>query len=1534
MKKILGLDLGTNSIGWALIKHDFNEKKGSVLGMGSRIIPMSQDIVNDFQSGNTVSQTASRTGYRGTRRLRERHLLRRERLHRVLNVLGFLPEHYARQIDWEIHPGKFIEDAEPKLAYANNHFLFLDSFEEMLADFQEKWPELLSNGRRIPYDWTIYYLRKKALSQMISKEELAWILLNFNQKRGYYQLRGEDEEVSDNKIVEYYELKIVGVENTGDIRGDSAWYNVLLENGWVYKRTSKVSLDDWIGKTREFIVTTELNSDGSIAKDKEGNEKRSFRSPGEDDWNLLKTKTEANIANSGKTIGEYVYDALLSNPSQKIRGKLIRTIERRFYRDELNLILESQQRYHSELQDKRLYSRAVKELYPQNIAHRENINNRDFKYLFIDDIIFYQRPLKSKKSLISKCRFERRYYKSEDGERVVIGLNGIPKTNPMFQEFRIWHWLNNLRIFERQALIGNKLVHDHPVTGEFLKSTEDYVDLFDFLFQRKEIKQKALLKYFGVSDTTHRWNYLDEPDKTYPCNETGILLRNRLKTVKDLPKDFLTAEKEQELWHLIYSVVDKEEYRRAIRHFMDKNRLHETFFEAFEKVPLFEKEYGAYSEKAIKKMLPLMRCGKYWSSDAIDTQTKDRVFKIINGEYDDKIKLIVREKAINLQRIEDFSFLPLWLITYIVYNRHSEEGTALRWSEPFDIMNFLQNEFRQHSLRNPIVEQVIAETMKIVSDIWKKYGNGEKGFFDEIHVELGRDLKNNADERRNISKLQTENENTNLRIKALLMELANDDSIENVRPQSPYQREALKIFEEGVNNSRDLPKEIEKISKSASPSGNDVLRYKAWLEQGYRSPYTGEVIPLTRLFTSDYQIEHIIPQARYFDDSYTNKVICESEINKLKDKQLGFEFITNHGGEKIELSRGKYVKVFDKDEYVDFIKAQYRGNSSKARKLLMSEIPEQMAERQMNNTRYISKYIIGLLSNIVREEDEFEHRAKKVIPVTGKITSELKKDWGLNAVWSELMTPRFKRLNGLTNDGIEEEGAFGCYVSSNGKRYFRTKVPFEFQKGFRLKRIDHRHHAVDAAIVACASADHVNYLNNESHTKKSRTKDEKIRIRYDLRTKLKNIEEKRIIDQKTGENKVVRVAKEFTLPWQGFPKEIKDHLELIVVSHKQNLRVINKTVNYYTNYVQQPDGNLKKELVKQVKGDNWAVRKPLHKETVYGKVLIDEGKEVSLKKAIETPELIKNKQYAEQIEAFLAQNGADVNKVYGYIRKNHKDFPLKLNVLTPGTASRVSLDISFDEKRILKKVTDSGIRKILLNHLRSEKYQNRMDEKGKSVAPEMLAFSPEGIVDMNRNIVELNDGKPHQPILKVREWEAGSRFSLGEFGNKKTKYVEAAKGTNLFFAIYVDEDNKRKFETVPLVEVIEHQKQVVKLPKSQRTPVPVKAELGKFLFSLSPSDLVYVPSLEEMDNPHIVDFNNLSPEQVNRIYKMVSCSGTECYFMKNSIASLVKSYDSKTKIGEFGSLNKMEKSVDGITIKSVCWKIKLDRLGTIQKTKY
>ncbi|MGO2357082.1 MAG: type II CRISPR RNA-guided endonuclease Cas9 [Mesonia sp.] len=488
MKNILGLDLGTNSIGWALIESNFDKKEGNILGIGSRIIPMSQDILGKFESGNSISQTAERTHYRSVRRLNERYILRRERLHRVLNVLNFLPEHYANAIDFHKKLGQFRPGQEVKLNYKEidndkHEFIFHEAFEEMTADFKR-----LDQTIKIPFDWTLYYLRKKALTKAIGKEELAWVILSFNQKRGYYQLRGEEEEEQEGKIQEYKVLSVKQLIDTGENVKGKPLYRVVFENGWEYDREI-TKTEDWEGRKREFIVTSKTNKDGSI--------KRTFKKvDSEKDWIAIKKKTEQNIETTGKKIGEYIYDTLLKNPQQKIKGDLVKTIDRKYYKDEFRQILETQKKFHSELKSEELYQACLNELYPRNEAHQNNIKEEDFTYLFLDDIIFYQRPLKSKKSTISNCPYEKRFFK-KNGELQEVPLKCISKSNPLFQEFRLWQFIQNLKIYKKISEKSGKDKINEDVTKQLLPTEEDLVSLFDFLYDRKEIDQKQLFKYFS-----------------------------------------------------------------------------------------------------------------------------------------------------------------------------------------------------------------------------------------------------------------------------------------------------------------------------------------------------------------------------------------------------------------------------------------------------------------------------------------------------------------------------------------------------------------------------------------------------------------------------------------------------------------------------------------------------------------------------------------------------------------------------------------------------------------------------------------------------------------------------------------------------------------------------------------------------------------------------------------------------------------------------------------------------------------------------
>jgi len=129
-KKILGLDLGTNSIGWALIEESENNRK--IIAMGSRIIPLSTDDKEEFTKGNAISKNQKRTEKRTQRKGYDRYQLRRKALTEVL--------------------------------LANNMFD----------------PELFKLKQL-----ELWGLRAKAVNEQVSLTELGRILYHLNQKRGY-----------------------------------------------------------------------------------------------------------------------------------------------------------------------------------------------------------------------------------------------------------------------------------------------------------------------------------------------------------------------------------------------------------------------------------------------------------------------------------------------------------------------------------------------------------------------------------------------------------------------------------------------------------------------------------------------------------------------------------------------------------------------------------------------------------------------------------------------------------------------------------------------------------------------------------------------------------------------------------------------------------------------------------------------------------------------------------------------------------------------------------------------------------------------------------------------------------------------------------------------------------------------------------------------------------------------------------------------------------------------------------------------------
>jgi CRISPR-associated endonuclease Csn1 len=1796
MKKILGLDLGTNSIGWALVKIDHENKIVKILGLGSRILPMDAGEIGDFErSGKINSTAAQRTEKRGPRRLNERYLLRRDRLHLVLDLLDALPKHYKLEIDFKNEKnekcGQFKKNKESKLAYLPKEigkkatFLFSVSYQEMLSEIGVE----NKKKSRIPYDWTLYFLRQKALSEKISLEELAWVLLSYNQKRGYEKTEVEDKSTKEDEIIEELDLRVKDVVSQIDKQGNQ-FYEVHLEgnDNFVYKeysvtqmsfkndlkeiiKTSKVdeqgNIDElktefaivdiyslaiknveyenkegkyiytltyqngWketkppknnytfqyknaLDKEYDYIVETIYDYKGEI-KTQQGKE-RKLREPdlsdNSNDWTLLKKKTEKealtfnidqgyknNDGSAKSFISPRIYDVLKkdvqSGNRTKIIGGLFQVIDRDFYREEMKQIIATQKQYHKALEDKNIFEQCVKVLYPKNKNHQEVLlKNKDaIQHLLVEDILMYQRPLKSKKSEIANCKYEIQYWKNiedkngnpieevdiETGELKIkkepIYRKVVSASHPYFQEFRIWDKLHSLRLIQLEKEVDGKKVTNQDITKEYFKSEKEYQKLFKKLNNQKSFNQHQFLTFckeqfkidYKPKDSNYAWNFPE--DEEIKGNETRVSFATRFKRCGFTEyADFLTQQKELELWHYLYSVSYKERtennnksvttfFNNYFKGFDITDEVKEKIINDFANYPQFASKYCAYSEKALKKFLPFIRLDERkemdnWSNEKwyqkwlesieirkelilkklkeIDFSTEHIDYSnVINTSVDAQKGELPFPKGLfnvfrDFEQSADFSQLNLTQTSYLIYGRHSELAQAKYWTSPDDIRKQLHQELKQHSLNNPVAEKVLLEMMQVVSDLWDYYGKGEKDFFSKIHLEVGRELKKSAKEKEAETKLMSGNKSQNKRLRQLLEEYLANSSY-NANPKNFDHFERLRIVEEGAehtkNNDRKFfddnkelkeakisKKDIEDILKKPFISKDDFEKYKLWIEQGYRSPYSGQMIKLTELFDGNkFNIDHIFPQASITNNSLSNKVVVEVALNKLKSDKTARAFIQQQNGQS-HLG----IPVCTEQDYLDIVKTQFSG--TKKMILLSKEIPKGFTSSQLNNSRHIARKAMELLSHIVREPGEVEFRSKNVLPVTGMVTTELKKAWKLDKVWTELVAPRFIRLNELTQSNL-----FGSWqISKNGQKYFDCNLDNsirEKDESYDIKRIDHRHHALDALVVALCTEDHVNYINNINANAKSDNfgKQKQIeKYRQTLKRKIKFTKKDNEQDennwyymlpgefhQKNEENsrrdsvvEMIYQYKDFQPLGQDYKKMVLTALQNTIVTFKQNLRVINNRVNYY-----QAEPNTKKRVAQQPKTQNdasnsinkynWGVRRSLGKNTFYGKQTINGEEKVVIRKNIDltfnsdkinsisdsvgfTKKILLNQ--LKQFDTIELPFDEAVNYYGALLEKD------EFNAILNDAENKFSTIHDFFEylkvnKFKYKKVDYSKLN-VFVNKVTEYHFRNDNQFKDKIKEHPEIAFTPDAIEEMNKpeNILKLNDGKKHKPIIKVKITRGfGNQRALNEENKESVKskqYVVNDAGSNLYLGFYeriYQDDNglqvrERKFKDIGLIELIETLKQ----DKSKRlNPLPsaiydekLKDTQYNWKFTLSPLDLVYVPTDEEIESPSEVDFNNLTKDQVDRIYKYVDGSIDIANFVPYSASKPIWRFHGKNnkeiylelnnaeKItisekeliqNEFGlgsQQNKNQNMIDGKTqIKKICWKLNIDRLGNIKK---
>ena len=1280
MKKILGLDLGTNSIGWAVVNEaESANEKSSIVKLGVRTISYdnfvstetgkeSKEPVKDFFGGKGISCNAGRTMKRSARRNLQRYKLRRENLIEILKKHGFIND------------------------------------ETILSE----------NGNRTTFE--TYRLRAKAATDEISLQEFARVLLMINKKRGYKSSR-KAKSTEEGQLIDGMEVARQLYDNNltpgqfslnllkqgkkylpdfyrSDLQAefDRVWnfqkqyYSDILTDSlkeelrgrnktqsWAicanpfnivgFKRTGKApeqkienyqwranALSEKLGLEELAVVLSEINGQSNNASGYLGN---------------ISDRSKELYFNH-QTVGQYQMVQLDKNPNYSLKNQIF---YRQDYLNEFETIWETQAKFHKEL-------------------------TPELKKEIRDVVIFYQRPLKSQKGLISFCEFESKKIEVEiNGKKKMktTGSRVCPKSSPLFQEFKIWQKLNDIIVYP-----ANEKSRKKRPNARFLSIDEKFA-LYAELNHKEELKKSNVLNILDLPDYEMNFDKISgnttqselfkayksiielsghEAEKVNDMDDIAKIFEHLgiktdfLKLNNDIDWNNFEEQPLFKLWHLLYSFEgDKSNTGNAnlIKKLSDEYGFSPEYAKIIANIQ-FKNDYGNLSSKAIKKILP----------------------HLIDGEQYDVACVLAG------------------------YKTHSKESLTKEEIDNKELKDHLDN-IPNKSLRNPVVEKILNQMINVTNSIIDEYGRP-----DEIRIEMSRDLKKNADERFMLT-----------------------DSIK----QNTTEIENLK---------KEIKEKFPNVFGNYEPSRNDVIRYRLWQElakNAYKPLYGStenlkkEITPAI-LFTKKIEIEHILPKARLFDDSFSNKTLAFSSDNKEKSALTAFDYVGENGqaeyidriitvfGTKVTkkvvtnpTTKNKSIKTESKtfdsiykehersmisskkqktslakwdsasdeerkklskpwarmnetEKKIEVINKYYSG---KIKKLITrgSELPEGFINRDLANTQYITKKAKEMLGSI----------ARYVVCTTGSITDRLREDWQLVDIMKELNWNKYKEL-GLTEE-IEKE-------DYDGNKHIVKKI-----KNW-TKRNDHRHHAMDALTTAFTKRSYIQYLNNlnarrtdidqgisnaekDNYDYTSITAEDVILPTKDVLA----IEANELYRDKKNKLRFIP-----PMPLDEFRAESKRQLENTLISIKAKNKVVTQNIN-----------TSKKKIGKNKKVQ-LTPRGQLHLETVYGSI-----KRYNLQKEkinasfdLEKIKTVSIKRYRDALASRLAEFNGDTKKAFTgkntleknpiWLNEQHTEkVPEKVTTVGFETIYTIRKEISPDLK--IDKVVDAQIRRIL---------QARLDE--------------------------------------------------------------------------------------------------------------------------------------------------------------------------------------------------------------------------------
>ena len=324
------------------------------------------------------------------------------------------------------------------------------------------------------------------------------------------------------------------------------------------------------------------------------------------------------------------------------------------------------------------------------------------------------------------------------------------------------------------------------------------------------------------------------------------------------------------------------------------------------------------------------------------------------------------------------------------------------------------------------------------------------------------------------------------------------------------------------------------------PTKSRIRKYMLWEEAGEKCLYCGQILTLSQCLNGDdMEVEHIIPKSVLYDDSYGNKTCACRRCNKEKGNRTALEYIRAKGWEAEYMER--INGLLDK-KAISYSKHQRL-------RWLKEDIPSDFLERQLRLTQYISRQAMAILQQGIRRVSASE----------GGVTARLRSLWGYDDILHTLNLDRYDSMG--ETERVYREG--------------------ETTEKLRItnwsKRMDHRHHAIDALVVASTRQGYIQRLNRVSSESEREAMSGEIEMQKVTKT-----------------DKLSLLERWLTQRPHLSVRAVSDKVAEILISYRPGKRVVTRGRNIYLRHGK-----------KCVQSGLLVPRGPLSKETVYGQITVN-----------------------------------------------------------------------------------------------------------------------------------------------------------------------------------------------------------------------------------------------------------------------------------------------------------------------------------------